>query len=169
MTLLSSKMGSRQLSSHKSKLQRMARLKTCQSYLPTCQALRNKCKLQRKLAEKEDEMTNLATHVANQELEKTTEVSFSNTIITPQDIKELAPGIKEYQAAMNPIALGYKNPYLSHYDSVPFHNGYQKPNLETFDGRNRSSHEHLAHFYSVCGETVSVSYTHLTLPTKRIV
>jgi len=49
--------------------------------------------------------------------------------------------------------LGCENPYPSHYDLILFPKGYQKPNFEKFDGINGSSHEHLAHFYSVCGET----------------
>ena len=90
----------------------------------------------------------------NREHEKTNEVSSNNTVITPQDIKELvAQGIREHQAAMNPPVLGYRSPYPSHYDSVPFPKGYQKPNFEKFDGMNGSPHEHLAHFYSACGET----------------
>jgi len=55
---------------------------------------------------------------------------------------------------MNPLVLGYKNPYPSHFDSVPFPKGYQQPNFENYDGINGSLHEHLACFYSACGETV---------------
>ena len=110
--------------------------------------------LQRKLAEKEAIIANLVTYLKNREHEKTNEVSSSETIVTPQDIKELiAQGIKYYQAAMSPPVLGYKNPYPSHYDSVPFPKGYQKLNFEKFDGINGSPHEHLAHFYSASGET----------------
>jgi len=54
---------------------------------------------------------------------------------------------------MNLPVLGYKNPYLSHNDSMPFLKDYQKPNFEKFDEINGSPHEHLAHFYSVYGET----------------
>jgi len=81
--------------------------------------------LQRKRAEKEAEIANLATCLENKEHEKTNEVSGSERVVTPQDIKELiAQGIKEYQAAMSPPVLGYRNPYLSHYDSDPFPKGY---------------------------------------------
>jgi len=45
--------------------------------------------LQKKLAEKEAEIANLATHLENREREKVNEVSSSNTVITSQDIKEL--------------------------------------------------------------------------------
>jgi len=103
--------------------------------------------LQRSLVEKEAEIANLATRLENREYEKVNEVSSSNTAITPQDIKELvAQGIEEYQAVMSPPVLGYRNPYPSHYDSVPFPKGYQKPNFEKFDEINGTSHEHLAHF-----------------------
>ena len=69
-------------------------------------------------------------------------------------MKELiAKGVKEYQAAVSPPVSGYRNPYPTHYDSVPFPKGYQKPNFEKFDGINGSPHEHLAHFYLACGET----------------
>jgi len=110
--------------------------------------------LQRKLAEKEAKIANLAARLENWEREKINKASGSETAVTPQDIKELiAQGIKEYQAAVSPPMLGYRNPYPTHYDSVPFPKGYQKPNFEKFDGINGSPHEHLAHFYSACGET----------------
>jgi len=109
--------------------------------------------LQRKFAEKEAEIANFVTRLENRELEKVNEVSSSNTTITPEDIKELvAQGIKEYQAAMSPPVLGYRNPYPSRYNSIPFPKGYQEPNFEKFVKINGSSHEHLAHFYSACGE-----------------
>ena len=44
--------------------------------------------LQKKLAEKEAEIANLAICLENREHEKTNEVSSNNTVITPQDIKE---------------------------------------------------------------------------------
>jgi len=110
--------------------------------------------LQRRLAKKEAEIANLAIRLENSEQEKNNEADSSNTVITLQNIKEsIAQGIKEYQAAMNPPMLGYRNPYPSHYDSIPFPKGYQKPNFEKFDGINGSPHEHFAHFYSAHGET----------------
>jgi len=110
--------------------------------------------MQWKLVEKETKIANLAPCLENRERKKPNEVSSSNTVFTSQDIKELiAKGIKEYQAAMRPLVLGYRNPYQSHYDSVPFPKGYQKPNFEKFDGINGSPHEHLAHSNSACGET----------------
>jgi len=110
--------------------------------------------LQKQLAEKEAEIANLAARLENREPEKINEASGSETGITPQDIKELiAQGIKEYPAAVSPPVLGYRNPYSTHYDSVAFPKGYQKPNFEKFDGNNGSPHEHSAHFYSACGET----------------
>ena len=45
--------------------------------------------LQRKLAEKEAKIANVATRLESQEREKTNEVSSSKTIITLQDIEEL--------------------------------------------------------------------------------
>jgi len=60
---------------------------------------------------------------------------------------------KEYQATMSPLVLGYRNPYPSYYDSIPFPKGYQKPNFEKFDGMKGSPYEHLTHFYSACGGT----------------
>jgi len=54
---------------------------------------------------------------------------------------------------MSPSVLGYRNSYLSHYNSVLFPKGYQKLNFEKFDGINGSQHEHLAHLYSACDET----------------
>ena len=117
--------------------------------------MRNKCKSYKgSLQKKEAEIANLVTHLENREHEKNNEVSSGETVVTPQDIKELiAQGIKDYQAAMSPSELGYRNPYPSHYDSVPFPKGYQKPKFKRFDGINGSPHEHLAHFYSACGET----------------
>ncbi|KAM2162439.1 hypothetical protein ACFX1Q_040230 [Malus domestica] len=49
--------------------------------------------------------------------------------------------------------LGYRKPYPAHYDTVPFPQGYQKPSFDKFDGLSGSPQEHLAHFYSACGET----------------
>jgi len=93
--------------------------------------------LQRKLAEKEAEIANLAAHLENREREKINDASGSETVVTPQDIKELiAQGIKEYQAAVSPPVLGYRNPYPTHYDSVPFPKGSQKLNFKKFHGIN---------------------------------
>jgi len=92
-------------------------------------------KLERSLAEKETEIANLAAYLENRERKKNNEANSSNTVITLQNIKELiAQGIKKHQAAMNPPVLGYRNPCLSHYDSIPFLKGYQKPNFGKFDG-----------------------------------
>jgi len=110
--------------------------------------------LQRRLAEKEAKIANLATCLKNREDEKNNEANSSNTVITSQNIKELiTQGIKEHHTGMNPPVLGYRNPYPSHYDSISFPKGYQKLNFEKFDGINGSPHEHLAHFYSACSET----------------
>ena len=54
---------------------------------------------------------------------------------------------------MSPPILGYRRPYPSHYDAIPFPKGYQRPTFDKFDGINGSPQEHLAHFYSACGET----------------
>jgi len=62
--------------------------------------------LQRRLAGKEVEIANLATHLENREREKNNEVNGSNIAMTSKNIKELIDqGIKEYQAAMNPPVL----------------------------------------------------------------
>jgi len=45
--------------------------------------------LQRKLAEKQAEIANLATRLENEEREKNNEASGSETVVTPQDIKKL--------------------------------------------------------------------------------
>ena len=45
--------------------------------------------LQRKLAEKEAEIANVAARFENREREKINEASGSETTVTPQDIKEL--------------------------------------------------------------------------------
>jgi len=45
--------------------------------------------LQRKLAKKEPVIANLTTRLESRECEKTNELSSSDKIVTPQDIKEL--------------------------------------------------------------------------------
>jgi len=78
----------------------------------------------------------------------------SSNSISPNDIKALiAEGIREFQMSMTPPVLGYLKPYPSHYDAIPFPKGYQRPIFDKFDGISSSPHEHLAHFYSACGET----------------
>ena len=49
--------------------------------------------------------------------------------------------------------IGYRKPYPVHYDTIPFPPNYQRPNFDKFDSIHGSPHEHLAHFYSACGET----------------
>ena len=92
--------------------------------------------LQRKLVEKEAEIANLAARLENKEREKINEASDSETAVTPQDIKELiAQGIKEYQAAVTPPVLGYRNPYvktLTLIGSGPLLLLIMKPNGQTF-------------------------------------
>ena len=78
----------------------------------------------------------------------------SSTSITQDELKTLiAEGIKEFQASINLPVHGCRKPYPAHYDTVPFPTGYQKPNFEKFDGLTGSPQEHLAHFYSACGES----------------
>lgn len=54
--------------------------------------------------------------------------------------------------SLAPPVLGYRKPYPDHYDAIPFPKGYQRPTFDKFDGIG-SPQEHLAHFYSACGET----------------
>ncbi|XP_024199875.1 uncharacterized protein LOC112203083 [Rosa chinensis] len=76
---------------------------------------------------------------------------------TLQDVKTMiAEGIREFQLSLNPPVSGYLKPYPAHYDALPFPKGYQRPTFDKFDGVNSSPHEHLAHFYSACGETSQV-------------
>ncbi|CAL8989853.1 unnamed protein product [Prunus brigantina] len=78
----------------------------------------------------------------------------STSTISPNDIKALiAEGIREFQLSIAPPVQGYRKPFPSHYDAIPFPKGYQRPIFDKFDGTNSSPHEHLAHFYSACGET----------------
>ncbi|KAK9943337.1 hypothetical protein M0R45_008947 [Rubus argutus] len=73
--------------------------------------------------------------------------------MSSQDIKTLiAEGIREFQMSLAPPVLGYRKPYPDHYDAIPFPKGYQRPTFDKFDGIG-SPQEHLAHFYSACGET----------------
>ncbi|KAM1083303.1 hypothetical protein ACFX19_022125 [Malus domestica] len=129
--------------------------------------------MQRKLAEKEAQM---ATLVADKEAEiatlaaqlaaqasinnagerarKETEGESSGSQITHQDINAIfAEKIREFQMSLTTPILGYRKPYPAHYDTVPFPQGYQKPSFDKFDGLSGSPQEHLAHFYSACGET----------------
>ena len=129
--------------------------------------------MQRKLAEKEAEMAAL---VANKEAEIATlaaqlsaqasinntgdgarrkiEGESSDTQLTHQDINAIfAEKIREFQMSLTTPILGYRKPYPAHYDTVPFPHGYQKPSFDKFDGLSGSPQEHLAHFYSACGET----------------
>ncbi|KAM1786196.1 hypothetical protein ACFX12_039014 [Malus domestica] len=129
--------------------------------------------MQRKLAEKEAEM---ATLVANKEAQiatlaaqlaaqasinnagerarKETEGESSGSQLTHQDINAIfAEKIREFQMSLTTPILGYRKPYPAHYDTVPFPQGYQKPSFDKFDGLSGSPQEHLAHFYSACGET----------------
>jgi len=143
------------LLSHKAKLARMIKANNMSILVTSTPSLEEQThELQRRLAEKEAEITNLATRLENRDREKNNEADNSNIVITSQNIKELvAHRIKEHQAAMNPPMLGYRNPYTSHYDSIPFPKGYQKQNFEKVDGINGPPHEYLAYFYSACGET----------------
>ena len=93
--------------------------------------------LERKLEEKEVKIANLAICLIETEREKTNKASCNKIVITLQDISKLiAKMIKEHQEAMSPSILGYRNPNVSYYDSVPFPKGYQKLNFEKFDGGN---------------------------------
>ena len=117
--------------------------------------------LQRKLIEKDAEIAALAARMASQasssaqtHVPATEEGHTSSNSITQEELKSLiAEGIREFQASINPPVLGYRKPYPAHYDTIPFPTGYQKPNFEKFDGLTGSPQEHLAHFYSACGES----------------
>ena len=129
--------------------------------------------MQRKLAEKEAEMAAL---VADKEAEiatlaaqlaaqasinnagdrarKDTEGESSGGQLTHREIDAIfAEKIREFQMSLATPTLGYRKPYPTHYDTVPFPRGYQKPSFDKFDGLSGSPQEHLAHFYSACGET----------------
>ena len=113
--------------------------------------------MQRRLDEKDVEIAILAAQVANQASMSAREHrqvhEQTHTSAAQVDLKSLiAEGIRDFQASMTPPVLGYRKPYPSHYDTLPFPNGYQKPYFEKFDGINGSPQEHLAHFYSACGE-----------------
>ena len=67
----------------------------------------------------------------------------------------VAQGIRDYMTSQDPPMMGYRKPYPANYDIVPYPPGYQRPKFDKFDGINSSPQEHLAHFYSACGETTS--------------
>ncbi|KAK9911071.1 hypothetical protein M0R45_034994 [Rubus argutus] len=123
----------------------------------------------KRLAEKEAEIEELVAKMAfqiNQKDKKKVDDTFeykeqeriektgSSTVFTLQDIKTMiAEGIREMYVSSNPQISGYLKPYPPYYDALPFPKRYQKPSFDKFDGINSSPHEHLAHFYSACGET----------------
>ncbi|CAB4278489.1 unnamed protein product [Prunus armeniaca] len=128
--------------------------------------------MQQKLAEKDAEIALLSARlkekaiIGEQDRGKTNEsvtqeqqtkeekAESSTSTISPNDIKALiAEGIREFQLSITPHIQGYRKPFPSHYDAIPFPKGYQRPIFDKFDGINSSPHEHLAHFYSTCGET----------------
>ncbi|CAL9017106.1 unnamed protein product [Prunus brigantina] len=128
--------------------------------------------MQQKLAEKDAEIALLSARlkekmvIGEQDTGKTNEfvtpeqqtkeekAESSTSTISPNDIKALiAEGIREFQMSIAPPVEGYRKPFPSHYDAMPFPKGYQRPIFDKFDGINSSPHEHLAHFYSACGET----------------
>ncbi|CAB4319825.1 unnamed protein product [Prunus armeniaca] len=128
--------------------------------------------MQQKLAEKDAEIALLSARlkgkdvIDEQDRGKTNEsvtpeqqtkeekAESSTSTISPNDIKALiAEGIREFQLSIAPPVQGYRKPFPSHYDAIPFPKGYQRPIFDKFDGISSSPHEHLAHFYSACGET----------------
>ncbi|KAI5317664.1 hypothetical protein L3X38_037371 [Prunus dulcis] len=128
--------------------------------------------MQQKLAEKDAEIVLLSARlkgkniIGEQDMGKTNEsiaqeqqtkeekVESSTSTISPNDIKVLiAEGIREFQLSIASPVQGYRKPFPSHYDAIPFSKGYQRPIFDKFDGISSLPHEHLAHFYSACGET----------------
>ncbi|KAI5339500.1 hypothetical protein L3X38_018772 [Prunus dulcis] len=128
--------------------------------------------MQQKLAEKDAEIALLSARlkgknvIGDEDMGKTNESTAqeqqtkeekeesSTSTISPNDIKVLiAEGIREFQLSIASPVQGYRKPFLSHYDAIPFPKGYQRPIFDKFDGISSSPHEHLAHFYSTCGET----------------
>lgn len=123
----------------------------------------------KRLAEKEAEIAELVAKLAIQNNQKDkkkvddtleyeehgkTKKSASSTTFTLQDVKTMiAEGIREMYLSSKPPISGYLKPYPAHYDTLPFPKGYQRPLFDKFDGVNSPPHEHLAHFYSACGET----------------
>lgn len=106
--------------------------------------------MQKKLAEKDAEIAALKTQIANH-------ASTSSVPETQVDLRKLIDeGIREFQASLTSPFFGYQKPYPAQYDTVPFPIGYQKPKFEMFDGIHGSPQEHLAHFYSMCGESAQL-------------
>ncbi|KAL6141902.1 hypothetical protein ACLB2K_060188 [Fragaria x ananassa] len=118
-------------------------------------------KVAKQLAEKDTEIAKLVAKFAllTKEKEKEKEgdeepKKIDSNSVSLQDIKiRIADGIKELQLSLNPPVFGYLKPYPSHYDALSFPKGYQKPNFDKFNGIDGSPHEHLAYFFSACGET----------------
>ena len=71
-----------------------------------------------------------------------------------QELKEMiGQSIQEFHLSQSQPVIGYQKPYPLHFDIVPYPPGYSKPTFDKFNGMHGSPHEHLAHFYSACGET----------------
>ena len=99
-------------------------------------------------------MATQASTLAQEHVHPPKQAQSSAAPIVQADLKRLiAEGIRDFQASMTPPVFGYRRPYPTHYDTIPFLHGYQKPHFEKFDGINRSPQEHLAHFYSASGES----------------
>ena len=103
-----------------------------------------------------------------------------------------AEGLKGIQAQIASLAqrdelkkVGATHPYSLDWDSVPYPPKFKPPTLHSYDGKS-SPNQHMYYpsqtgnvvgndaimarlFIGTLNGVASVSYTHLTLPTKRIV
>ncbi|KAI5317093.1 hypothetical protein L3X38_036800 [Prunus dulcis] len=111
--------------------------------------------MEQKLAEKDAEIVLLSTRlkekvvigeqdrgktnesVAHEQQTKEEKAESSTSTISPNDIKALiAKGIREFQLSIAPPVQGYRKPFPSHYDAIPFPKGCQRPIFDKFDGIN---------------------------------
>jgi len=123
--------------------------------------------LKQQMAEKDDQISALMAHISNQnapaaptkqveEAETSNQSRVQIPTFSSQELKEMiGQSIREFHLSQSQPIIGYQKPYPSHFDAVPYPPGYSKPSFDKFDGMHGSPHEHLAHFYSACGETAS--------------
>ena len=117
--------------------------------------------MQRRLAEKDAEIATLAAQIENQvstsaheNVQTPEQIQKSAMPVTRADLKTLIDSeIRKFQASITHSVLGHRRPYPTHYHTILFPPGYQKPNFEKFDWINGLPQQHLAHFYSDCGES----------------
>ena len=110
--------------------------------------------------EKQPEVPNESEHTTNSGKMATQCISpqssgqISTQSVSPQQIRDMiAQSFREFQISQNPSVIGYQKPFPAHFENIPFPEGYIRPTFDKFDGLYGSPYEHLAHFYSACGET----------------